>query len=202
MTTEAPDVLDRLAGVAAGSALDTLRRERPQTRDNVQASYVALFEAPDETGIAQSERLAVASFVALLHGGPAAEYYLGLLEAQPEGGKLAELVRRQAERGATKGPYGAYPPGPLSREDVAGPAFKIEAADRAALGERLATALEHTHQLVFHLRDAKESDFAPLKAAGWSTPAIVTLSQIVAYLSFQIRAAHGLQVLGLHALGV
>ena len=67
------DILDRLAGVVPGSALDALRRERPQTRDNVQASYAALFEAPDETGVTPSERLAVASFVALLHGGvPAA----------------------------------------------------------------------------------------------------------------------------------
>ena len=196
MTAQTTDILDRLAGIAAGSALDTLRRERPQTRDNVQASYAALFEATDETGVAQNERLAVAAFVSLLHGGSAAEHYLGLLEAQPDGAKLAGLVRRQAEKGATKGPYGAYPPGPLSQEDVTGLIFKIEAADRAALGERLATALEHTHQLVFHLRDAKPTDFDPLKAAGWSTPAIVTLSQIVAYLSFQIRAAHGLRVLG------
>ena len=45
-------------------SFDALRRERPQTRDNVQASYAALFEAPDETGVTPSERLAVASFVA------------------------------------------------------------------------------------------------------------------------------------------
>jgi uncharacterized protein YciW len=31
--------------------------------------------------------------------------------------------------------------------------------------------------------------------SGWSTNAIVTLSQLVAFLSFQIRAAAGLRVL-------
>lgn len=197
MTVQDTDILDRLSGIASGSALDALRRERPQTRDNVQASYEALFTAADETGISQSERLVVASFVGLLHGGgPAAAHYLGLLEAQPNGVALAALVRGLAERATTSGPYGAYPAGPLSSEDADGLIFKLEADRRAALGERLAVALEHVHQLVFHPRDAKASDFAPLKNAGWSTPAIVTLSQIVAYLSFQIRAAHGLRVLG------
>lgn len=192
------DLLDRLAGAAASSALDVLRRERPETRHNVQASYDALFEAEDETGTPRTERLAVAAFVALLHGdGPAIDHYAGLLEAQPEGATLAGLVRRQAEHAAAHGPYGAYPPGPLSREDVPGPLLSVDAADRPALGARLTAALEHVHLLVFHPRDAKAADVASLHAAGWSTAAIVTLSQIVAFLSFQIRAAHGLRALGL-----
>lgn len=190
------DILDRLAGVVPGSALDALRRERPQTRDNVQASYAALFEAPDETGVTPSERLAVASFVALLHGGvPAAAHYLGLLEAQSDGAALAAAIRNQARQAAGHGPYGAYPPGPLSREDVAGPIFAVEGADRAALGERLSAALAHAHRLVLHPRDAAAADLAALQTAGWSTAAIVTFSQLVAYLAFQIRAAHGLRVL-------
>lgn len=190
------DILDRVAGIVPGSGLDALRRERPQTRDNVQASYAALFEAPDETGVARNERLAVASFVALLHGGvPAAAHYLGLLEAQPDGLAIAAAIRRQAEREAVKGPYGAYPPGPLSREDVAGPVFTVKGTDRSALGERLSAALEHVHLLVLHPRDAAASHLATLQKAGWSTAAIVTLSQLVAYLAFQIRAAHGLRLL-------
>jgi CMD domain protein len=193
---DTPDILDRLAGVVPGSALDALRRERPQTRDNVQASYAALFEAPDETGVTPGERLAVAGFVALLHGGvPAATHYLDRLEAQPDGAKLAAAIRQQAELATAKGPYGAYPPGPLSREDVAGPVFTVGEAGRAALGERLSAALAHVHLLVLHPRDAAASDLAALQKAGWSTAAIVTLSQLVAYLSFQIRAAHGLRVL-------
>ena len=132
-----PDILDRLAGIAQGSALDALRRQRPETRGNVQASYEALFEAADETGAPSAERLAVASFVALLHGDTAAtEHYLGRLAGLPEGAARAALVRRQAERAAARGPYGAYPPGPLSREDTAGPIFTVAATDRATLGER------------------------------------------------------------------
>lgn len=190
------DVIDRIAGIAGGSAIDALRRARPETRRNVQASYEALFEAGDETDVPRHERLTVAAFVAALHDGtPAAEHYLHLLEAQPSGATLSALIRRQGERAAAQGPYGAYPPGPLSREDAAGPIFKVDAGDRAALGERLSAALEHAHLLVFHPRDAKASDLAALQAAGWSTAGIVALSQIVAFLSFQIRAAHGLRLL-------
>lgn len=193
---DTPDILDLLAGVVPGSTLDALRRERPQTRDNVQASYAALFEAPDETGVTPGERLAVASFVALLHGGvPAAAHYLDRLEAQPDGAKLAATIRQQAELAAAQGPYGAYPPGPLSREDVPGPVFTVGEAGRAALGERLSAALAHVHLLVLHPRDAAASHLAALQRAGWSTAAIVTLSQLVAYLAFQIRAAHGLRAL-------
>lgn len=192
------DIVDRLAGITGGSALDALRRERPETRQNVQASYDALFGAEDETGLPQIERLAVAAFVALLHGdGPATDHYVGLLEAQPGGAALTGPIRRQAERAATHGPYGAYPPGPLSREDVAGPVFNVDATDSARLGARLAAVLEHVHLLVLHPRDAKASALSTLQAVGWSTAAIVTLSQIVAFLSFQIRAAHGLRALGI-----
>ncbi|CAN7200063.1 CMD domain protein [Bosea sp. LjRoot237] len=193
-----PDILDRLAGVSVGSALDVVRHERPETRRNVQASYEALFETGDEAQITVAERYAIAGFVALLHDadGSAANHYLQLLEQRPEGDSLAGVLRRQAKRAATAGPYGAYPSGPLSRENLAGPIFRTEPSDRAVLGERLSAALEHAHLLVFHLRDAQASHLALLRQAGWSTAAIVTLSQIVAFLSFQIRAAHGLRVLG------
>lgn len=192
------DVLDRLAGIAPGSALDVLRHERPETRRNIQESYEALFERVDETEVSAAERLAVAAFVALLHDieGAAANHYLQRLEQRPEGAELIGVLRSQAKRAATAGPYGAYPSGPLSRENLAGPIFRLETPERSALGERLSAALEHVHLLVFHPRDAQGQHLSLLRQAGWSTAAIVTLSQIVAFLSFQIRAAHGLRTLG------
>src|SRR5499426_921279 len=69
------------------------------------------------------------------------------------------------------------------------------AAIRNALGPRLAAALEHTHMLVFHPRDAAPASLQALLDAGWSTTDIVTLSQIVAFLSFQIRVVIGLRTL-------
>jgi CMD domain protein len=95
----------------------------------------------------------------------------------------------------TKGPYSSYPTGPLSREDSAGPVYRAGAATRRALGTRLAAAFEHVHMLVFHPRDAAPASLQSLLDAGWPTTDIVTLSQIVAFLSFQIRVVTGLRVL-------
>ena len=63
------------------------------------------------------------------------------------------------------------------------------------LGRRLAAAFDHTHLLVFHPRDAAPTALQALLDAGWSTTGIVTLSQIVAFLSFQIRVVAGLRAL-------
>lgn len=190
------DVLDTLAGVGPDTSLDRLRRERPVTRLNIQASYDALFAVGDQGGVSQDERLALAVFVTLLHDDSrAAGHYRSLLTANAGGASLSEAVARQAQAARTTGPYGAYPPGPLSAEDVAGPVFSVEGADREVLGRRLSALLAHTHLLVFRPRDATSAALEALQKAGWSTPEIVTVSQIVAFLAFQIRAAHGLRLL-------
>ncbi len=68
-------------------------------------------------------------------------------------------------------------------------------ARRAALGDKLCAALEHAHMLVFHPRDSASGLLRTLEAAGWSADDIVTISQLVAFLSFQVRAAAGLRAL-------
>jgi CMD domain protein len=85
--------------------------------------------------------------------------------------------------------------GPLSAEDKAGPVHRIAAPTRAALGARLAAAFEHTHMLVFHPRDSAPPYLQALLDAGWSTTGIVVISQLVAFLSYQIRVVAGLRVL-------
>jgi len=73
--------------------------------------------------------------------------------------------------------------------------YRVGAAARRTLGSRLAAAFEHVHILVFHPRDAAPAALQALVDAGWSTTDIVTLSQIVAFLSFQIRVVTGLRTL-------
>ena len=102
---------------------------------------------------------------------------------------------KEIERGAASGPYGRYPEGPLSVEDKAGPSFRVSPSNREKLGARLAAALEHAHLLVFHPRDASPAALEALLDAGWSTTDIVTLSQLVAFLTFQIRVVAGLRTL-------
>lgn len=190
------DIIDALAAIADGSAVSAARWARPQARENSEASYQALFISPDRTGVSSDERFAVASFVAALHGAHAAhQHYRGLL-AEAGGAELAVLVDQQAEQAATSGPYGRFPvTADLRAEDQPGKVFTIEAEIAEALGSRLVSALEHAHLLVFRPRESSAQALAALLDAGWSTPEVVTLSQLVAFLTYQLRVVHGLNVL-------
>jgi CMD domain protein len=188
MNTAQPDIIDLLAGVAPRSKLDAVRRERPVARENAQLSYLSLF-APAEVGdFALAERVAVAAFVAGLHRDDAIAAFYAAQE-----GEMIAAVARQA---ATTGPYGSYPAGVLSREDLPGRTWLVAEESRAALGARLCAAFEHAHLLIFHPRDAEPTALQRLLDAGWTTTGIVTLSQLIAFLSFQIRVVAGLRVLG------
>ena len=94
-----------------------------------------------------------------------------------------------------EGPYGHYPKGPLSAEDKAGPIFKLAASERGVLGPKIAAAFEHTHMLVFHPRDSAPPYLQALIDGGWTTTGIVVISQLVAFLSYQIRVVAGLRTL-------
>lgn len=190
------DVIDELVGIAPGSALDALRARRPEARAHAQASYRALF-APEAPGdVTTSERFAVGAFVAGLHGvAGVAPFYAAGLGASGASPALCQIVDTAGVEGRGRGPYGSYRPGPLSREDAAGPVYRVGAGARQVLGPRLAAAFEHAHMLVFHPRDAGPAALQGLLDAGWSATGIVTLSQIVAFLSFQIRVVAGLRSL-------
>ncbi len=188
------DVIDGLLGIRPGSPLDAIRAHRPEARDQAQASYDALFRPADMAGIAAAERLAVAAFVTGLHGEAdvAGHYQAELTAADPA---LAAAVDAAVASAAGTGPYGSYPPGPLSVENQPGPTWQPDAATQAALGPRLAAAFAHMHLLVLHPRDAAAPALQALLDAGWTTTDIVTLSQIAAFLSFQARAVAGMRAL-------
>jgi CMD domain protein len=187
------DVIDALVGIAPGSPLDAIRARRPEARTHAQATYRALFAPEGHGGVTAHERFAVASFVAGLHGGASiAAFYAEGLAASGASAALREAVEAAIAEAGAHGPYGSYPAGPLSREDMAGPAYRVGPGTRRALGLRLAAAFEHVHLLVFHPRDATPVALQALLDAGWSTTDVVTLSQIVAFLSFQIRVVAGL----------
>jgi CMD domain protein len=190
------DVIDALAGIEPGSALDTIRRRRPQARDQAQASYRALFAPETAGGVAATERLAVAAFVGGLHdSAETASFYAVGLAAGGASPELCRAVDTAIAAAKGRGPYGNYPAGELSREDTAGPIHRVAAETRGVLGPRLAAAFDHMHLLVFHPRDAAPAALQALLDAGWSTTDIVTLSQIAAFLSFQIRVVAGLRAL-------
>jgi len=196
-STETTDIIDLLAGIEPGSSLDAIRGRRLQARENAQKSYLALFEPRDFDDMLAAERCAVAAFVAGVHGERAvADFYLARLGKIEGSLQLVETLKAEIERGKTIGPYGAFPAGPLSSEDKTGLIYRLAEGRKSVMSGRLAAALEHAHLLVFRPRDAKPEAMQALLDAGWSSTGIVVLSQLVAFLSFQVRSVAGLRTLG------
>ncbi|MGJ7511246.1 CMD domain protein [Variovorax sp. GT1P44] len=195
------DVIDQLSGIAPGHPLDAIRAGRAQARIHSQQSWLALFEPelPATGEFTLEQRFAVATFVtAVQRQAQASRFYAGGLARQGASQRLINALDIEAAAGAATGPYGRFPAGPLSAEDAPGPTWRASDAGRAILGARLSAALAHAHLLVFYPRDAGAQDLQALLDAGWSPTDIVTLSQLVAFLAFQVRVVAGLQVLAEH----
>jgi len=190
------DVIDKLVGIKPGSQLDAIRNRRRAAREQAQASYRALF-APESPGeFTATERFAVATFITGLHSDArTSAFYAERLTAVGAPADWPHTIELAIAAAKGQGPYGSYPAGPLSREDTAGPTHHVAAENSLVLGRRLAAAFDHMHLLVFHPRDAAPAALQALLDAGWSTTDVVTLSQIAAFLSFQIRVVAGLRVL-------
>lgn len=168
------DIINLVAGVEGDVA--QLRERRPEAKENAQASFAALLEPAEPGTFSYAERYAIATFVAGIYQAPrAVEFYSDLLAEESE--ELAGEVAREAERGITTGPY------------IDGGFTLFDGSPR------LAAALDFAHLLVFHPKDASPAAIGHLQAAGWSNDDIVSLAQLVSFLSFQLRVAHGLSVL-------
>lgn len=187
------DIIASLVGVAPGEVLDHAWKRRPESREHAQGSFQALFLPVDDSEASLPERAAVALFVARLHEQTAAGEFYGALLRETGGGEgLEPLIVAEAARAAGAGPYGAFQ-AENAHESIDGPVYSVSSVEAAsALGDRLAAALEHAHLLVLHPRDAERGHLQRLLDAGWSSTGIVTLSQLVSFLAFQLRVVHGL----------
>ncbi|WP_176046293.1 hypothetical protein [Burkholderia sp. BCC1644] len=82
--------------------------------------------------------------------------------------------------------------------DAGGTIDDIKQADADAfdaLPRRLGAILAHSKRLTLAPVDARASDLDALKSAGLTTPAIVALSQLVAFVAYQLRVALAAQAL-------
>ncbi len=191
------DIIDTLVGIEPGSALDQIRSTRQQARDNAQRSFEVLFEPENPGTFSLAERYAVAAYTVSLQASqsPAAAFYTEMLEDEvsPE---LAHAVAELAAQDRRPGPYGEYQETGLAAESEPGPTVSYSPERRpAVIDERLAAALEHAHLLSLHPRDATAQHLRRLETAGWSADDIVTLSQVISFLAFQIRVIDGLLAL-------
>jgi len=190
MTVSPPDVIDVIGHVSPPVA--ALRR--PVTREQSQASFDALFSPVDDTALPLTERWLVAAFVTRLTSDDdtAAFYARGARERTP---RAAEVVLAEAATSATSGPFGVYAEAGLQSENTDGRRYEPDAGVREAVGDRVAAALAHAHLLTARLRETDGASHDALLAAGLNVDAIVTLSQLIAFLAFQQRVAAGLRVL-------
>ncbi|MDQ1123983.1 alkylhydroperoxidase domain protein [Microbacterium trichothecenolyticum] len=187
------DVIDLLAGLSADGPLDAVRHRRSQARENAQRSFAALLEPSADRGFTLAERYAVATFVSALHDDDAAVRFYGDLLADEDDALLAAVLVA-ATAGRTSGPVGRYREPGLSAESIPVDAYGVPDAVSSALGDRLTAALEHAHLLVFRPRESSADALRRLVGAGWDADQIVSLSQLVSFLAFQLRAVAGLRV--------
>ena len=165
------DIIDTLAGIEAGTTLASVRDTRPQARENAQRSFKVLLEPDDPGGFTLLERYAVAAYSVALQASrsTAAEFYRELLaeEAGDHGEALARAVTQAARRDRRTGPYGQYREPRHQHESSPGPSVHYaENAVPRGLPPRLAAALEHTHLLSLHPRDARPHHLRRLESAG------------------------------------
>lgn len=191
------DIIDVLAEIHPGSALDRVRAARPQAKENAQRSFEVLFEPEDTGDFSLAERYAVAAYTVGLHSGgsPAAAFYLELA-AEELDDEVADILAQLVARDKVQGPYGDYREPGLRGQSLPGPSVSHLAEKVPGISEKLAAALTHSHMLTFHPRDARPRHLQQLEQAGWSPDAIVTLSQIISFLAFQSRVIEGLRALG------
>lgn len=195
-TSGSADIIDSLCQITPGSDLDTIRRSRAQARENAQRSFEVLLDPQDPGTFPLSERYAVAAYTVALQASQSAalDFYLELTEEETDS-HFARSIEQLARAARSVGPYGEYREPRHTRESEPGATVHYDAKEVPGSSPRLAAALEHAHLLSLHPRDARPEHLKRLENAGWSADEIVTLSQLIAFLAFQIRVVDGLLAL-------
>ena len=153
----AGDILNSLLGLDEGSEIAQLRTRRPEATGHMQLSYQALFVDPPATSVTRVERFAIALRVAKLHDEHVFVEHYSVL-LRGESSGSAQLVS----------------------DVLAGPSS-------TGLTARLRAILTHADLLVIRPGAAQAEDLKTLQLAGLSIPEIVTVSQIISFVSFHIR---------------
>ena len=170
MTSSAPtpdDVIDQAVPLAPDHPLYALRRERPKVVASTQGSYEGMF-SPAVQGISVTERLLVALHACRLS-------------------KADSLAAHYRSRLLADGAEGAADPALVDAVASGNEALPADA--------RLQTILGFTAKLIDRPIEGDRAAIDALLQAGLSTPAVVALGQLIAFLSYQIRVVAGLQAI-------
>lgn len=189
------DLIDELLAILPGDALDGIRAARPEARRNAQLSYEALLHPADASEASPGERHLVAQFVTGISREPRLTDWYRAGSGQPAlAAEIDALIAEVLEAG-TSGPVGHYREPGLAAESTPGTTLTLGEDRARRLGARLTAAIEHAHLLVFRPRESSPAALQALLDAGWSTTGVVTLSQLIAFITFQLRLLIGLAAL-------
>jgi CMD domain protein len=156
------DIVDRIAGLTAGSPAYATRHKRDKVAAATQLSYEALFD-PVLPDLSLTDRLLVALYACTLSNASAL---------------AAHYAERLASIDADRAVIDRIARGSIDAEEP-----------------RLRAMLAFTRTLIESPIDGDKTALERLPAAGISTPAVVALAQLIAFLSYQIRLAAGLRAL-------
>lgn len=169
------DFVARLAGLAPDGPVAASRAFRADATRYTQGSLDALL-SNDVTGLTLRERLFSAWYAALLSRSAqsAHAYAERLLSLDADVDATRRLLDTIAQHRTEPAQTGATP---------------------VSTDPRLAAILVHTEALVLQPAATGQPALAALKAAGLTTPAIVALSQLVAFVTYQVRVVAALRAL-------
>lgn len=161
------DVIDRILAVQPGSPIARLRGQKPQLARELQAYYDALF-APSEVSLAELALLDRFLIAARVgsHSGSTAVVDWYVGQAT-QAGAGADLIERV-----------------------------LDLSDSWSEPTRTSAAIRHADMLTKSPSQASASDLQVLRDENFSPAGIVTLSQVVAFVSYQLRLIAGLRALG------
>ena len=159
------DVVDRIAGLAPGSATYATRHKRAKVAAATQRSYDVLFD-PALPDLSLADRLCVALYACTLS-------------------KASALAAHYAQQLASIG---------LDRT-VIDPIAQGSLDEIDSQSPRLRAMLNFTRTLIEAPIEGDKAALERLGHAGIATPAVVALAQLIAFLSYQIRLTAGLHAL-------
>lgn len=162
-----PDVIDVVLGPESSSAVAPLRGQKPELAAQMQDYYDALFEPAADSALAFS---------------PAERWLVAIRTAAHTGGiALVDWYAQQAR---------------LVGLDDALIARAVDVSSPWSGDPRSVAIMRHVDLIVTRPVDSSRADIEALASAGLSPAGIVVLSQVVAYVSYQLRLIAALRALG------
>lgn len=161
------DVVNAILDVDENSPITRLRNQKPDLVRELQDYYLSIFEPTVSSA-----------------------------EALPVNDRLLVAVRVASHTGSTAVAdwYGRLAIDAGASPDALDRTRNIQTPE---IGETsLGAALRHADLLTTRPADARQDDLQALKDAGFSPSGIVSLSQTIAFVSYQLRLIAGLRALG------